>query len=114
MFEHSIRVYGTAQFQGNVRTRLECMRGTSGTHAEPICNACRMRPEHAQDASVQVQNLAVKLQQDLGNSGMPFFAGHGMRPECMQYSSGMHAGHVWDMCECYLGAELYRINLPIS
>ena len=31
-----------------------------------------------------------------------------MHPESMQDVSGTSAGHIWDACECYLEAELYR------
>jgi len=43
--------------------RLEYVEDTSGMHAGHVWVAHEMRLEHAQDAPVQVQNLAIKLQQ---------------------------------------------------
>ena len=73
--------------------------------------------EHEQDASVQAQNLAIKLLQDVRDCHTPF-ARWGciqttcrMCPEHMRDTSEMRAGHIWDACENYFGAELYCSTL---
>ena len=63
----------------------------------------------ARDASVQGQNLVIKLQQDLCNCHT-LFARCRVHSEHVRDVTRMHAGCVWDTCERYLGAELYRIR----
>jgi len=58
-----------------------------------------MSLEHAQDASVQAQNLTIKLQQDIRECQCLFCQ---MRDASRTET---HAG--WDACKHYLGAELY-------
>ena len=73
-----------------------------------VCNACKthpnaheMHPQHMQDASVQAQNLVIKLHQDLINCNA-LFARHRTHPQkCVQDACSKSVKH-------YLGAELYH------
>ena len=54
---------------------------------------------------MQVQNLMIKLQQDVRDCHA-FFVRCGMCPEHMRWDvSGTRAGCIWDTCEHNLGAE---------
>ena len=66
---------------------------------------CKTCPECTQDVSVQVQNLVIKQQQGLNSLPHPFLPD----ARCTQSTCKMHARRVWDACERYLGAELYRM-----
>jgi len=78
-------MYGAVQLQGNIYTHPEHMQGVS-----------RICAEHAQDASVQAQNLSIKLQQDLINC-YALFAKHGTCPEHVQDVSGTHVNVTWEL-----------------
>ena len=107
--------YGTAQLQGNVLTHLKCVQDTSKMHAEHVWHIHKTRLKRAWNMSTQVQNFAIKLQHDVYDYHT-LFARRRMHYdpermwahlECMHNMSGMRAGHVWDACQRYLGAELY-------
>ena len=103
-------LYSTAQLQGNVCTCLKRMQDASRMHVRRVQNACKMHPECTWDASMQVQNLAIKLQQDhalVHQDARCFRNMHEVHLERMQNASGMCAECVWDACKCYLEAELY-------
>jgi len=57
--------YGTAQLQGNICTRLERVQDASAMCVRCIKNVGETHLECTRDASVLVQNLVIKLQQDL-------------------------------------------------
>ena len=73
---------------------------TSKMHAR--CVLCLGR---ARDATVQAQNLAIKLQQDLLNCN-PFFARRVRCPKCVRDASGMWAGCIQNVC----GTNLERLQ----
>jgi len=64
-FAHSYIWYGTAQFQGNIRMRLERVKDMPRMCVRRVQNTFETCPERAWDASMQAQNLMIKLQQDL-------------------------------------------------
>ena len=64
-FAHSYIWYGTAQLQGNIRMCLERVKDMSRMRVRCVQNTFETCPERAWDTSVQVQNLMIKLQQDL-------------------------------------------------
>jgi len=78
----------------------------SGMCARWVRNAYEMHIKRARDASVQVQNLAIKLQKDLINCHA-LFAKRGMSLKRVQDASGTCPRCVLDVCKRYLGAELY-------
>ena len=86
----------------------------SGTHARCIQNIHEMHMECTRDVSIQAQNLAIKLHQDLINCNTLF---HQMRNvsrihvRCVWNISGTCERCFPDVCEYYLGAELYRTYL---
>jgi len=80
---YSPSLYGTVQLQGNFRTRVRCTETCPGH----VWDAHEMRPECAWDASMQAQNLTIKLQQDVREWYAPFFT----RRRRIQDRSGMHA-----------------------
>jgi len=84
-------IYGTAQLQGNVHTRLKCMWDASKAHAGHIWDDSKTHPKHALDVSVQVQNAVIKLQQDVRECHILF--------RQIQDVSETHAGRIWDTCE---------------
>jgi len=91
---------------------------------EHVCNTCKTCLKHVQDtsgmrtrryrASTKPRDkAAVRCTWKL----RPFFARRGCNqntcrthPECVRHMSEMCAGCLWDMCECYLGAELHCIT----
>jgi len=83
VFCHRIRQYGTAQLQGNVCTRAGC-----------IWDVRKMCPERAREASMQVQNLMIKLQQNVRKCHVLF------RQTCE--TSRMCARHVRNACRMHL------------
>jgi len=81
--------------------RLKWVRDACGTCLGCARDVCEMCPKRAQDMSMQAQNLAIKLQQDVCEHHAPF------SPDRNAFR--MRAGCVWnvqvpDVCE----AELYR------
>ena len=67
-------------------TRLKCMRDASETQVECVWNTYDTHPERAQDVSVQAQNLAIKLQQDVCKCHAPF---------CISDMSHKHFRRIW-------------------
>jgi len=63
-----------------------------------------MHLEWSRDMSVQVQNLVIKMQQDLSNCHTGIvFARRGTCQEHMRDASIMSTEHVWDACEACSG-----------
>ena len=76
--------YSTAQLQGNVQTRLKRVQDVSGTHTRRVHASANPRDKAA------TRRMWVPR---------PFSPDGSV--------SGTHVRRVWNMCECYLGAELY-------
>ena len=94
--------------QGNVCSCPKNVQDASRTHVRRIRNMREAHSECSWDASMQAQNLVIKLQQNLSNCHA-LFARHGTHPENMQDASGMHVRHILDAFECYLAFEPYRM-----
>jgi len=65
MVSHQLSNYDTAQLQGSIHMHLERVQDMYRMCLRYIRNMWEMCPEGAWDTSVQVQNLAIKLQQGL-------------------------------------------------
>jgi len=95
----AIPQYGTAQLLGNVHTRQE--HSLSSIHIRCIRNMCETHPECTQETSMQVQNLMIKLQQDLINCHALF------HPEHMQDACRTRLG-------CMRGVFWMRANIALE
>ena len=98
-------VWGSMRYSSVPRLCLHTSQTSVKTRAGCIWDAHEMCQECTRDASVQAQNLTIKLQQDVREFNPPFWQ-TGMPPEWMRDVSEMRAGRIWNACERYSTLEL--------